>query len=164
MGDQALSHLWLFVAVWPVECQVPLSMGFSWQEYWNGLPFPSPHFMNTIWRKTQEDLGNTEHCWWLATWINSKEFTCGAGGTGDGFEHWVRKIPWRKIATHSSILARKIPWTEEPGGLQSIGSQRIELDSVIDHTCTSIGDTCRNFCINAFSKLVTGIYTKFWQF
>ena len=28
-----------------------------------------------------------------------------------------------EMATHSSILARKIPWTEEPGGLQSIGSQ-----------------------------------------
>ena len=27
--------------------------------------------------------------------------------------------------THSSILARKIPWTEEPGGLRSIGSQRV---------------------------------------
>ena len=27
------------------------------------------------------------------------------------------------MATHSSILARKIPWTEEPGGLQSMGSQ-----------------------------------------
>ena len=28
------------------------------------------------------------------------------------------------MATHSSILARRIPWTEEPGGLQSMGSQR----------------------------------------
>ena len=30
-----------------------------------------------------------------------------------------------KMATHSSILAWKIPWTEEPGGLQSMGSQRV---------------------------------------
>ena len=29
----------------------------------------------------------------------------------------------REMATHSSILACRIPWTEEPGGLQSIGSQ-----------------------------------------
>ena len=28
------------------------------------------------------------------------------------------------MATHSSILARRIPWTEEPGGLQSMGSQK----------------------------------------
>ena len=32
------------------------------------------------------------------------------------------------MATHSSILARKIPRTEEPGGLQSIGSQRVRHD------------------------------------
>ena len=31
----------------------------------------------------------------------------------------------KEIATHSSILAWKIPWTEEPGRLQSIGSQRV---------------------------------------
>ena len=29
------------------------------------------------------------------------------------------------VATHSSIFARRIPWTEEPGGLQSVGSQRV---------------------------------------
>ena len=33
------------------------------------------------------------------------------------------------MAPHSSILAWKIPWTEEPGGLQSMGSQRVEHDS-----------------------------------
>ena len=32
------------------------------------------------------------------------------------------------IATHSSILAWRIPWTEEPGGLQSMGSQRVRHD------------------------------------
>ena len=32
------------------------------------------------------------------------------------------------MATHSSILAWRIPWTEEPGGLQSIGSQRLRHD------------------------------------
>ena len=32
------------------------------------------------------------------------------------------------MATHSSILAWRIPWTEEPGGLQSVGSQRVGHD------------------------------------
>ena len=32
------------------------------------------------------------------------------------------------MATHSSILAWEIPWTEEPGGLQSVGSQRVGQD------------------------------------
>ena len=31
------------------------------------------------------------------------------------------------MVTHSSILAREIPWTEEPGGLRSLGSQRVVL-------------------------------------
>ena len=34
----------------------------------------------------------------------------------------------KEMATHSSILAWKIPWTEKPGGLQSMGSQRIGHD------------------------------------
>ena len=34
----------------------------------------------------------------------------------------------KRSATHSSILAWKIPWTEEPGGLQSMGLQRIRHD------------------------------------
>ena len=37
---QSLSHVQLFVTPWTVACQVPLSMGFSRQEYWSGLPCP----------------------------------------------------------------------------------------------------------------------------
>ena len=33
---------WSFANPWTVACQVPLSIGFSWQEYWSGFPFPSP--------------------------------------------------------------------------------------------------------------------------
>ena len=36
------SHVWLFVTPWTVACQAPLSIGFTRQEYWNGLPFPPP--------------------------------------------------------------------------------------------------------------------------
>ena len=43
-----------------------------------------------------------------------------------GFHPWVGKIPLDKeTATHSSILAWRIPWMEEPCGLQSTGSQRV---------------------------------------
>ena len=37
-----LSRVQLFVIPWTVACQAPLSMGFSRQEYWHGLPLPSP--------------------------------------------------------------------------------------------------------------------------
>ena len=39
---QSLSRVWLFATPWTVACQPPLSMGFSREEYWGGLPFPSP--------------------------------------------------------------------------------------------------------------------------
>ena len=45
-------------------------------------------------------------------------------------ETWVQSLGWedlleKEMATHSSVLAWKIPWTEEPGSLQSMGSQRV---------------------------------------
>ena len=45
----------------------------------------------------------------------------------------VQSLDWedpleKEMATHSSILAWEIPWTEESGGLQSIGSQRVRDD------------------------------------
>ena len=39
---KSLSHVRLFATPWTVAYQAPLSMGFSRQEYWSGLPFPSP--------------------------------------------------------------------------------------------------------------------------
>ena len=48
-------------------------------------------------------------------------------------ETWVQSLGWKDpleegMATHSSILARRIPWTEEPGGIQSMGSERVGHD------------------------------------
>ena len=48
-------------------------------------------------------------------------------------ETWVQSLSQeysleKEMATHSSILAWEIPWTEETGGLQSVGSQRVGLD------------------------------------
>ena len=47
-------------------------------------------------------------------------------------ETWVRSLGWedpleKGMATHSSILAWRIPWTEEPGRLQLMGSERVGL-------------------------------------
>ena len=54
-----------------------------------------------------------------------KESACSAGD-------WVQFLGWedpleKEMATHSSILAWRIPWTEEPGRLQSIGSQESDM-------------------------------------
>ena len=39
---KSLSHSWLLATPWPAAYQAPLSMGFSRQEHWSGVPFPSP--------------------------------------------------------------------------------------------------------------------------
>ena len=62
-------------------------------------------------------------------------------------ESWIQSLgredPLEKrMATHSSILAWRIPWTEEPGGLQSTGSQRVRHDLATNHTKYSIKFFC----------------------
>ena len=65
----------------------------------------------------------------LPLWLSDKESTCSAGD-------WLWSLFWedpmeKEMTTHSSILAWKIQWTEEPGGLQSTGSPRVWYDWVI---------------------------------
>ena len=54
-----------------------------------------------------------------------RESACNAGDLGSipGWEDPLEK----EMATHSSILAWRVPWTEEPGRLQSMGSQESEM-------------------------------------
>ena len=56
------------------------------------------------------------------------------------------------MATHSSILAWRIPWTEEPGGLQSMGLQRVRYDSAT-HTFTFKPVCWKCFVVVFFSSL-----------
>ena len=56
-------------------------------------------------------------------------------------ETWVQSLgredPLEKeMATHSNVLAWRIPWTEEPGKLQSMGSQRVRHDFVTERQTT----------------------------
>ena len=60
---------------------------------------------------------------------SGKETACNAGATGT----WVQSLGWKDpleegMATHFSILAWRILWTEEPGGLQSLRSLRVRHD------------------------------------
>ena len=55
------------------------------------------------------------------------------------WETWVWSLDWEDslqegMATHSSILTWRIPWAEEPGGLQSTGSQRVRGDRATQHS------------------------------
>ena len=63
----------------------------------------------------------------MAQWVNNPP------AVQEMQETWVPFLAWENpledgLATHSSILAWRIPWTEEPGMLQSTGSQRVRRD------------------------------------
>ena len=60
--------------------------------------------------------------WWFRRKRNCLQFK------RPRFDPWVGKIPWSIVETDSSIVAWKIPWSEEPGGLQSRGLQRVEQE------------------------------------
>ena len=72
-------------------------------------------------------------------------------------ETWVQSLDWedsleKGIVSHYSSLAWRIPWTEEPGGLQSMGSQRIRHDWVVntftfvlEYRMSEIGYHCEKY-------------------
>ena len=214
---KSLSYVWLFATLWTADHQAPLSMGFSRQEHWSGLPFPPPGdlrtqgsnlclpaspalrgdslpaeppqslhiceffsfllivnfyfhstvtggkrhdmisiFFNALWlelslRKFYMDLRRMSillHLNWPYTSINISLLS----GWSIHWCKWSFKVPlvaqmvknmpamqetqvwslgWedpleKEMATHSSNLDWGIPWTEEPGGLQSMGSHRAD--------------------------------------
>ena len=96
---------------------------------------PPPHPCHYCLRACLEILAVAH---WRRTWqptpvflgfpagSDGKESTCNAGHLGS--IPGLGRSPHRGHATHSTVLAWRIPWTEEPGRLQSIGSQRIRHD------------------------------------
>ena len=78
------SHVQLFVTLWTVACQVPLSMGFFRQEYWNGLPCPPPEESS-----------------------QPKDRTCISWIAGGFFTHWAT---WDYFYKQTSRLLR---WNQQ---------------------------------------------------
>ena len=75
----------------------------------------------------------------IPRWISGKRIHLPIQETQ---ETWVQSLGWedplkKQMATHFSILAQKIPWTEEPGGLQSMGFQRVIHNWVTEHSAQS---------------------------
>ena len=140
--------------------QAPLSMGFSRQEYWSGLPLPSLNMLSRLVITFLPIHANP-----LPTTLNEALFSNGrtqdlAIGSGTPLQYSCLENPmdggaWKAavhgvaegrtqlsdfpftfhfhalekaMATHSSVLAWRIPGTGEPGGLPSMGSHRVGHD------------------------------------
>ena len=145
---KSVSRVRLLATPWIAAYQAPLSMGFSRQEYWSGVPLPSLtlslHYQiyficfnyilllnipKMIYRFMLSKI-NYVNFWacvslvaqrlkWLPPMRDTRVRSLGGE---DPLE--------KEMATHSSILPWRIPWTEELGRLQSTGSQRVGYDWV----------------------------------
>ena len=115
MHAQSLSCVQLFATPWTAACQAPLSLVFSRQEYWSGLPFPSPerHQLPLISKvspsrtlmsgeeirpRTQSTIHKSHKAtfppFW---WFSDKESTCQCRShRRRGFNPWTGRISWRR--------------------------------------------------------------------
>ena len=112
-----LCHIRFFATPWNVIHQAPLSMEISRWEYWRGVPIPVVKNIPAM-QEMQESW-----VWCLRGEVPLKE----------------------EMATHSSILAWRIPRTEEPGELQSMGSER-DRTKTTENTCRHIHVTSLFLC------------------
>ena len=80
-------------------------------------------------RSSGEGIGYPLQYSWASLVVQTVKNPTAMLDCRSGFDPWLRKIPLEEgMATHSSILAWRIPWTEEPGRLRSMGMQRAGHD------------------------------------
>ena len=146
-------HIYSFT-VW-LQSSFPATMPFTLSYTCNSLAIPS--FLLTIPKHTE--LIHTLLLWdklfspprmylfhifclvnlyiTLPWWLSSKKSTCNAGDSGStpGGGWWEGgEDPLEEgMATHSSIVTWGIPWAEEPGGLQPMGSQELDMNEETEH-------------------------------
>ena len=135
---KSLSRVRLFATPWTVAYQASPSMGFSRQEYWSGLPFPSPGDLPDPGTEpgspaleadalTSEPPGKPKYRDTFILLISTHTGYFQAipeclSGKESSWEMWTQSLGWKdppekEMAMHCSILAWKIPRTEEAGRL-----------------------------------------------
>ena len=115
------SHVQLFAILWTVACQVPLSMGFSRQEYWSELPWPPPRdlpnprikFPSPMWQadfffyhwatreafdRTQQSNQNSEGC---TTYLHHLITSILLGASSPQKYHTIQMILYKIIRSHT---------------------------------------------------------------
>ena len=129
---KSLSHIWLFMTPWTVAHQAPLSMGFSRQEYWSGVPLPSLITLYMIQQKRH--------------WCIEQSFgLCGRGTGWDdlGEWHWnIYNIIWNELPFQVRCTTLDA-WGWCTGTTQRDGTGREEGEGFrMGNTCIPVADSC----------------------
>ena len=133
---KSLSCFWPSATPWTAAHQAPPSMGFSSQEYWSGVPLPSP-VKRIGWFKTPRgskilglythssgevciSLGSSLVCQWYRIYLQCSR---------SGFDPWVRKIPWRRKWQSTPVfLPGKSHGQRRLAGYSSQGRKRVRYN------------------------------------
>ena len=150
---KSLSRVRPSATPWTAAYQAPPSMGFSRQEYWNGVPLPSPNLF-LLNCKFCESNDLPFYCTLSLTLltalsVNAEIFRvcclllsltllilcsiCHQDGCSNrvfnfGTSNRCLELIRIEVATHSSVPAWRTPWREKPGRLLSMESQRVRHD------------------------------------
>ena len=106
------SHIWLFVTPWATAYQVPLSMEFSRQEYWSGLPLPSPIQQHDASSKQFGGSTLPFHSEWFTIVYHGQKLRSGVSichFLHSGPYSTVREPQWRFYQLQS-LLCTQEPW------------------------------------------------------
>ena len=116
---QSYGHCWFFQICWHIECNIFTT---SYFRTWNisvGIPSLPLALFIVMLPKTHLTSHSRLSC---SRWVITSSWLSGP------LRSFFVYIQEKAMETHSSTLALKIPWTEEPGMLQSRGSQRVRHD------------------------------------
>ena len=150
---KSLSCVRHFATPWTAAYQAPPSMGVSRQEYWSGVPLPSPDLVAAAaaakslqscptlqphrwqpprlprpWESPGKNTGMGCHFLLQCMKVKSESEVAKSRTPLSDFTFTLHFHALKDTATHSSVLAWRMPGTEEPGGLLSMGSQRVGHD------------------------------------
>ena len=144
-ADSSLSYVRLFETPWTAAQQAPLSMGFPRQEYWSGLPFPSPGDLSdagieptSAWQVDSLPLSRQENQRRQILGVGFSPYPatvgCASGYVGNPRSLWVASpTQWTRVWASS----RKWWRTGKPGVVQSMGSQRVRATEQLNNNAAS---------------------------
>ena len=129
---KSLSHIQLFVTPWTVAYEAPPSMGFSRQEYWSVLPFPSPGDLPNARNELESPALQADTIWATKDIVSSRQICKDREKeinlTLSSYLLWLLpQCPIGQTKEQESLLIQP-RWVSFPGGEQDRGRWTVNLD------------------------------------